>query len=157
MGKYLKVFLTILLCEGVGLLATPFTIAAIPTWYASLHKPIFSPPNFVFGPVWTALYLLMGIAFGIIVNKNWQNKKVRITVVVFLIQLFLNFTWSVVFFGLKSPFLGLVNILLLFTMIIVTIFKFQAVSKNAAYLLVPYFIWVSFATLLNFSIVILNP
>lgn len=157
MGRYLKIFLTVLLCEGVGFLATPFTVAAIPTWYTSLHKPIFSPPNFVFGPVWTILYLLMGMSLGIIVNKNWKNKKVRLAIAVFFVQLFLNFTWSMVFFGLKSPLLGLVNILLLFTTIIVTIFKFQTISKNSAYLLVPYFIWVSFAALLNFSIVILNP
>lgn len=141
-------------CEAVGLLATPVTITAIPTWYASLNKPFFSPPNFVFGPVWTILYLLMGVALYLVWMKN---KKVKTAVVVFSGQLVLNFLWSIIFFGLHLPILAFLEIIFLWVAIAVTIIIFAKISKVAAYLLVPYLLWVSFAAILNIAIVVLNP
>ena len=151
-----KLIASIALCELAGILGTPFTIAAIPTWYATLNKPVFSPPNWVFGPAWTLLYLLMGISFYLIWKQGWQKNKVKRASYYFLAQLTLNFLWSLSFFGLRSPILGLVNILILWGMIALTMNKFYPLSKVAFYLLVPYFLWVSFATVLNASIVILN-
>lgn len=152
-----KLLTAIIICELVGLLGTPFTVSAIPTWYATLAKPVFSPPNWVFGPVWTVLYALMGISAYIVWSKGTKNKKIRIAMAYFVIQLVCNFFWSILFFGFRSPVMGLVDIIILWFFIIRTIQKFFPVSRVAAYLLVPYFLWVSFATALNIAIVILNP
>ncbi len=150
MKQIKKLIITVIGCELVGLVGTPFTVAAIPTWYQSLNKPFFSPPNWIFGPVWTALYLLMGIsAYLVWIKKGALNY--------FLIQLFLNFLWSVLFFGLRSPLLGFIDIVTLWIFILITILQFYKISKPAAYLLIPYLLWVSFATLLNLSIILLNP
>jgi tryptophan-rich sensory protein len=146
----------ILSCELVGILATPFTISAIPTWYASLHKPFFSPPNWIFGPVWTILYALMGVSVYLILMQT--GKKIRKTQALrlFTIQLLLNFLWSLLFFGLHSPILGLVDIIAMWIFIVLTIKTFYAISRVAGYLLIPYLLWVSFALLLNASIFVLN-
>lgn len=145
----IKLFLAIVICESAGLIGSLFTFSAIPTWYATLNKPFFSPPNFVFGPVWTTLYFLMGVSLYLV----WMKKK---SLTIFWIQLFFNVTWSLVFFGLKNPLLALINIIFLWTAIFLTIKHFFRISKLAAYLLVPYLLWVSFASLLNLAIVILN-
>lgn len=144
-------------CELVGLAATPFTINAIPTWFVFLHKPIYSPPNWVFGPVWTILYFLMGIAAYLVWVKGIKKKIIREALLIFTIQLLLNFLWSLFFFEFHSPVLGLVDIVLLLVSIMVTMLEFDKISKAAAYLLIPYLLWVSFAYVLNFSIFILNP
>lgn len=151
-----KLVATIIGCELVGILGSVFTISAIPTWYATLNKPSFAPPNWIFGPAWTTLYLLMGIAFYLILEQDQKKPKVKTAVRFFLVQLGLNFIWSPVFFGLRSPFLGLIIIILMWTMIVLTIWKFYSLSKPAAYLLIPYILWVSFATMLNAAILILN-
>lgn len=143
-------------CELVGFLGTPFTIAAIPTWYATLNKPFFSPPNWIFGPVWTTLYFLMGVSLYLILKKGWQKKAVKKAVLFFLVQLGLNFSWSPIFFGLKAPLLALIIIVALWVLIVLTMKKFYPLSKLAFYLLVPYLLWVSFATVLNAAIVVLN-
>lgn len=143
-------------CELVGLVGSFFTLPAIPTWYADLEKPFFAPPNWVFGPVWTLLYLLMGISFYLIWRQGLENKQVISAVKVFLIQLGLNFLWSPIFFGLQSPLLALLVIIAVWVMIVVTIKTFFPLSKWAAVLLIPYLLWVSFATLLNGAIVVLN-
>lgn len=155
MAKFFKLICSVILCELVGIAATPFTISAIPNWYSTLVKPSFSPPNWLFGPVWTILYLLMGISFYLIWAKGFGTKT-KTAFYVFGAQLFLNFLWSILFFGLHSPILGLIDIILLWIFIVLTIVKFLPISKIAAYLLSPYLLWVSFATLLNFSIVLLN-
>jgi translocator protein len=152
-----KLFISIVGCQLVGIAATPFTIAAIPTWYATLNKPPFSPPNWVFGPVWTTLYFLMGISAFLIWQKGLQKKQVKRALIYFSLQLFFNFLWSLLFFGLHSPLLGLFGIMILLIFIILTIVSFYKLSKIAAYLFVPYLLWVSFATILNISLVILNP
>lgn len=156
MNKYAKLFLSVIGCELVGLSATPFTIASIPTWYAQLNKPPFSPPNWVFGPVWTLLYFLMGVSVWLIWTHKKQTKEVKKGLKVFGIQLALNFFWSILFFGLHLPIVALIEIITLWTAILVTIIQFYKVNKIAAYLLIPYLLWVSFASILNFAIVVLN-
>lgn len=156
MKDALKLTATIVGCEIVGLIGTPFTITAIPTWYVNLNKPFFSPPSWLFGPVWTLLYLLMGISIYLIWKQGLQKKKIKTAVKLFLIQLTLNFIWSPIFFGLKSPELGLIVIIPMWIFIILTIRRFYPLSKVASYLLLPYLLWVSFATILNASIAILN-
>lgn len=156
MKKAYRLILSILGCELVGILGSVFTISAIPTWYSKLNKPIFSPPNWLFGPVWTLLYLFMGISFYLIWEKGWKNGKNRTARNYFFIQLGLNFIWTPVFFGLKLPLLALVVIIAMWVFIIVTIKQFYPISKWAAYLLLPYLLWVSFASQLNGAIVVLN-
>lgn len=156
MSKYLKLLTSILVCEAVGLISTPFTVASVQTWYSILNKPSFSPPNWVFGPVWLILYFMMGVSAYLIWIKGLKNKKVKTALMFFLLQLFLNFLWSILFFGLHSPILGLIDILLLWLLIILTILRFYKISRPSSYLLIPYLLWVSFASILNFSIFILN-
>ncbi|MBI2611239.1 tryptophan-rich sensory protein [Candidatus Gottesmanbacteria bacterium] len=151
-----RLIFTILLCELVGLIATPVTINAIPVWYATLAKPFFSPPNWIFGPVWTVLYFMMGYAAYLIWERGINKNLVKTALLFFVIQLFLNSLWSFLFFGLHSPILGFIDIIVLWIFILLTILKFSKISKVAAYLLIPYFFWVSFASLLNVSIIILN-
>lgn len=150
MNKIIRLILCIAVCEGAGILGSIFTFSAIPTWYVTLTKPPFSPPNYVFGPVWTTLYLLMGISLFLV----WGKKKSDLTW--FWVQLGLNVFWSIVFFGMKSPGLAFLVILLLWGSIFMTIKSFMKVNKSAAYLLYPYLAWVSFATILNLSIALLN-
>ncbi len=156
MKNFTKLLLSIAGCELVGILGTPFTLAAIPTWYVNLNKPFFAPPNWIFGPVWTLLYFLMGISLYLVLIRGWKKKVVKSAVVFFLAQLALNFLWSPVFFGLKSPLLGLITIVALWVFIVITMKKFYSLSKLAFFLLVPYFLWVSFATVLNAAILFLN-
>jgi len=144
-----KLVLAILLCESAGIVGSVFTVSSINSWYQYLTKPIFNPPSWLFGPVWTILYLLMGISLYLV----WQKKKISIW---FWKQLILNAIWSPVFFGLKSPGLALIIILVLWYAIVRTIQDFKKVDKTASYLLYPYLAWVSFATLLNFSIWLIN-
>lgn len=148
-----KLILFIVICEGAGLIGSIFTFSAIPTWYQALNKPEFSPPNSVFGPVWTTLYLLMGISAYLI----WASgKKVKNALTLFWIHLFFNATWSVMFFGLRNPLLGLINIVILWILIVVVTYRFWKINKSAGLLLLPYLAWVSFATYLNYSIWFLN-
>lgn len=151
-----KLITSIIGCELVGIISSFFTISAIPTWYSTLNKPLFAPPNWIFGPTWTLLYFLMGISFYFIWRQDWKKKKIKTAGIFFLMQLGLNFLWSPVFFGLRSPLLGLINIVVIWILIIITMHKFYPLSKLAFYLLVPYLLWVSFATVLNAAIVILN-
>ena len=146
----------IVVCELVGVSGTPFTVSAIPTWYASLNRPPFSPPNWIFGPVWTLLYAMMGASIYLVFREGWKSKKVKEAFAYFVVQLVLNFSWSFLFFGLRNPLLGLIDIVLLWIAIFLTIKKFYKISKPAAYLLIPYLMWVTFASLLNLSIFLMN-
>ena len=134
--------LFVTICELVGIAGTPFTVAAIPTWYATLTKPPFSPPNWIFGPVWTLLYAMMGVSMYLVFQEGWKKKKVKEAFAYFVIQLVLNFSWSFLFFGLRNPLLGLIDIVLLWIAIFLTIKKFYKISKPTAYLLIPYLLWV---------------
>jgi translocator protein len=154
-NKYLKLLSLIIICEGVGILGSIFTIPSIQTWYATLNKPVFSPPNFVFGPVWTTLYCLMGISIYLILTKKLKKEKSQL-IALFSAQLFLNFLWSVIFFGLHLPGLAFAEIAMLWVSILLLIIKFWKFSKTASILLMPYLLWVSFASILNLFVAILN-
>lgn len=148
--------ISIFFCQIIGAFGSAFTSPAIPTWYATLAKPSFLPPSWAFPMVWTLLYLLMGIALYLVWEEGLEKTEVRKAMGIFGIQLFLNFMWSVLFFGLRSPLYGLLEIVVLWIVIFVNIWLFYKVSKKAGLLLVPYFLWVSFAALLNYSIWMLN-
>lgn len=150
MNKFLKLLLSVLLCEGVGLIGSIFTINSVKTWYPTLTKPFFNPPNWIFGPVWTTLYFLMGVSLYLV----WKKKKTELKW--FWIQLILNSLWSVTFFGLKNLIAAFIIIISLWISIFLTIDAFTKINKTSAYLLYPYLAWVSFALILNLSIVILN-
>lgn len=154
-GDIIKLIISIgvpLLVGGVGgLVTTP----AISTWYATLNKPWFTPPSWVFGPVWTTLYILMGLALFLV----WRSPRSRtrdIGIALFAAQLAVNLFWSFVFFGLKNTLYGVFTIVPLWILIAATIYQFYKVSKGAAYLMVPYILWVSIATALNTSVYLLN-
>ncbi len=147
LGKFL---LCILITEGIGILGSFFTATSVKTWYVTdVIKSSFNPPSWVFGPVWTLLFLLMGIALYLV----WNHKN---NLFWFWVQLILNFFWSVLFFGLRSPTLAFYEILILWLAILMTIIRFWQYKKSASILLWPYLAWVSFATFLNYSIMILN-
>lgn len=154
--KSLKLLSCILLCESAGMVGAIFTYPAIGTWYAGLAKPAFSPPNWVFAPVWTILFALMGIALYLVWEQGWQKREVREAVELFLGHLVINIAWSVAFFGLHKPLLAFFGIILLLAYIIVLIRLFAHIRLLAAYLLFPYLLWVGFATVLNFELWRLN-
>jgi benzodiazapine receptor len=154
--KILKFILSVLICELAGFVGSFFTAPAINTWYALLKKPAFNPPNWLFAPVWTTLFLLIGISLYLIWVKFEKDEKIKEAILAFALQFILNILWSVAFFGLQFPLYGFIIIVLLWFAISFTILKFYPISKTAAYLFLPYLFWVSFATILNFSIVILN-
>ena len=147
---------SILVCLLAGLIGSFATRAKIPGWYAGLEKPSFNPPAWLFGPVWTALYILMGIALFLVWRKGLAARGVKAALIVFLVQLVLNVLWSFAFFGAESPLAGLVVIIALWATIAATIAAFAPLSRVAAVLLVPYVLWVSFAAILNASIYFLN-
>ncbi|MFC6731345.1 TspO/MBR family protein [Haladaptatus sp. GCM10025893] len=146
----------ILLSELVGALGTVFTGPQINTWYTTLAKPAFNPPNWVFGPVWTTLFALMGAAAWLVWRRGFDQTAVRVALSAFALQFALNVGWSAAFFGLESPQLGLVVIIALWVAIVATIALFDRVDRRAALLLVPYLAWVTFAAVLNYHIWRLN-
>ena len=151
-----KLAAAILVSLSAGAIGSVFTFSAISSWYSFLSKPSFAPPNWVFGPVWTALYVLMGIAAYLVWVKGWEKKEVQVALKVFMVQLGLNALWSILFFGTQNLGAAFFELIALWIAIAWTIKKFYAISKNAAYLLVPYILWVSFAGALNYFIWILN-
>ncbi len=152
----LKLIASLIICQLAGFVGSLFTTPSIPTWYASLEKPSFTPPNWVFSPVWISLFVLMGISLFLVWQKTLHYPGVKTAMLWFGVQLALNMYWSALFFGLKSPFLAFIEIVLLWVAIFITIFKSFKVSRLAGVLLVPYFFWVSFATALNYAIWNLN-
>jgi translocator protein len=140
----------------VGVAGSLATATSIPTWYAGLVKPPLTPPNWAFGPVWTTLYILMGISLYLVVREGIATKPVQQGIIAFGGQLFVNLLWSLVFFGLQSPLLGLITILLLIILVVISMFYFYRVSHVAAGLLMPYIIWIAIATYLNAMILVLN-
>ena len=174
-----KLIISILICEFSGVVGSVFTTSAIKSWYYFLNKPSFSPPDWLFAPVWTFLFLLMGISLYLVWSKdfaanvtandaskkswnpisaklwsgNWREENAAL---IFVFQLVLNILWPVIFFGLKSPGFAFIEILMLWFAILYTIVNFYRISKPAAYLLLPYIAWVSFAAILNFFVWRLN-
>ncbi len=153
----LQLAAAILLCIGLGSLGSLVTTTGPGSWYASLIKPAFTPPNWVFGPVWITLFALMGIALYLVWKAGTGRREVKVALGIFFVQFALNVLWSFLFFGLASPVLGFINIILLWIMIAATIAAFYPVDRRAAYLLVPYIAWVTLALFLNGAIWLLNP
>ncbi|MFH1780920.1 MAG: TspO/MBR family protein [Candidatus Nealsonbacteria bacterium] len=179
MKNIFKLVISIVICQLAGVVGSFFTMPAIQTWYAFLNKPSFNPPNSVFAPVWTILFLLMGISLYLVWIKNWSSEvsvddaqkkswnplskklwfgvwREENAIAIFALQLVLNILWSVVFFGLRLPGYAFFEILMLWFAILYTIVNFYRISKTAGLLLLPYMLWVSFAAVLNFSIWLLN-
>ncbi len=152
----IELIICLALTFSAAFIGSLFTREAVTDWYATLNKPSFTPPDWLFGPVWTILYLLMAIAAFIIWQRGLANPAIRIALTIYLIQLILNALWSVIFFGLKLPLAAFIEIILLWSAIGLTILTFARVSMTAALLLVPYILWVSFAAVLNFFIWFLN-
>lgn len=152
-----KLIISLTLPQLAGICGAFFTAASVETWYATLQKPFFTPPSWLFGPVWTLLYILMGLSIYLVWKRSATHKNAYHTqVLLFWVHLFINFLWSVVFFGLQSPIGGLAIILLLLAFILYFIWRFYTIDTRATYLLLPYAVWVSFATALNAAIVLLN-
>lgn len=149
-NKIVRFILLVLLCESAGVIGSFFTFSSVQTWYPTLEKPFFNPPSWVFGPVWTALYFLMGVSLFLV----WGKKKADLRW--FWFQFVLNTLWSIIFFGLKNPLLAYIVIVGMWIGIVFTIKSFRKVSNTAAYLLIPYLVWVTFASFLNLAIVLLN-
>lgn len=154
MPNYLKLIISLALPQLVGGLGAFFTITSIESWYSTLVKPSWNPPNWLFGPTWTLLYLLMGIACYLIWKSNHPQKKPMLKL--YAIQLILNGLWSPAFFGMESPLFGLLVIVPLWLAIVACILLFRKISPLASGLMVPYLLWVSFATALNAAIFSLN-
>jgi benzodiazapine receptor len=140
----------------VGSLGSYVTLAQITTWYSALAKPSWAPPNWLFGPVWSTLYLLMGIALFLVWRKGFYRSDVRFAIIIFAVQLGLNLLWSLVFFGGHSLFGGFIVIMALWIAILANIIAFSIISRTAGLLLIPYLIWVSIASYLNYSVFLLN-
>lgn len=149
-----KILLASLTCLLLGSLSGIATASAVNGWYASLLKPSWNPPNWIFGPVWTILYLLMGAAFALVWNETAKSSKRAL--LLFVVQFVLNLLWSPLFFALARIDLALIEILVLWVFILLSIFSFYKVNRLAAWLLLPYFLWVSFASVLNATLVVLN-
>lgn len=155
MKNFGKLVGAIALCQGAGVVGSLFTVSAIGGWYAFLNKPSFAPPNWLFAPVWLTLYTLMGISLYLVWKRGLKGKA-RFTFWFFIIHLFVNAGWSVIFFGLHNIALAFVVILVLLAMIAVLIKLFRPISRAASNLLIPYLVWVSIATVLNYYLMVLN-
>lgn len=151
-----RLIVSLLIPQLVGLAGAFFTSTSVSTWYESLSKPFYAPPNWVFGPVWVVLYFLMGVAFYLVWSKGLENENVKEAVNYWIIQLAFNLLWTIGFFGFQSALLGLIVIILLWGAVYWTTRKFFPISETAGWLMVPYLLWVSFALLLNLSIFLLN-
>jgi translocator protein len=151
-----KLILSILIVFVAGSIGTLATTSELTTWYAALTKPSWTPPNWAFGPIWTTLYILMGIALFLVWREGLDRKDVKFAILIFAVQLFLNILWSLVFFGMHSIFGGLILILILWIAIFANIIAFYVISKPAGLLLIPYLIWVSIASYLNYTVYLLN-
>ena len=157
MSKYLRIIYCVAICLVVGYLSSITTQSSINTWYPTLIKPSFNPPNWLFAPVWTLLFIMMGVAAGMIWNQLENQKElVKKALLFFTVQLLLNALWSYLFFGLNNVLLALIEIVLLWLIIYETFYIFKKIDKKAAYLFIPYLIWVGFAAILNGSIYYLN-
>ena len=151
-----KLIFAILICEGTGITSGLIANTGMNPWFETLNKPSWNPPAYLFAPVWTMLYLLMGISLWLIWKSNTPAPQKINLIILFSLQLFLNFWWSIIFFKFHSHALALLNIILMLILILLTIINFSKFSKAAAWLLVPYIAWVSFATILNYTIWSLN-
>jgi translocator protein len=153
--KFIPLVISIILAQSAGIIGSFFTASSVATWYSTLTKPLWNPPSWLFAPVWIALYALMGLAAHLV----WQNRTVpgaKWALTFYLIQLILNALWSIIFFGMKNPELAFIEIIILLVFIIITTILFWRINYIAGALMIPYILWVSFATFLNFTIWKLN-
>jgi len=153
---FFKLILSIFICFLPGIIGSVFSYESVNTWYNTINKPAFNPPDYIFAPAWAVLYFIMGISLFLIWKEGLQNKNVRSAFIIFIIQLLFNGIWSVIFFGLQSITGGFIVIMLLLVLIFLCIIRFKKISPLSGYLLVPYFLWVVFAAILNVFIFILN-
>ncbi|MBC7643476.1 MAG: tryptophan-rich sensory protein [Flavobacterium sp.] len=151
-----KLFTAIVICQTVGITAGLLTSAKNNLWFDSIIKPSWNPPAYLFAPVWTTLYLLMGISLSLIWRSHAMEPYKTNAMLLFAGQLFLNFWWTILFFSMHSPSMAFIDIILMIISILITIFAFASISKTAAWLLVPYISWVCFAAILNYTIWKLN-
>lgn len=157
MQKILRIVTVVFTCLVIGYLSGMVTRDSIASWYPTLIKPVFNPPNWIFGPVWTLLYIMMGVAGGMVWNRiDTDEENVKKAFKFFIYQLAFNALWSYLFFGLQNPFLAFIEIILLWLLIFETYNQFKKIERVAGLLLLPYIAWVSFATILNGSIWWLN-
>ena len=157
MNKFSKITFCVIICLAVGFLSSLVTRDNVETWFPTQNKPFFNPPSWVFGPVWTMLYIAMGVAAGLVWDQiSATSTIVKKALLYFTIQLVLNAFWSYIFFGLHNPLLALIDIILLWLFIFETYKQFKKINKTAGFLFIPYLAWVSFATILNASIWWLN-
>lgn len=157
MKRFYKLIISVILPVMVGWVSSYFTASSVKTWFVTLKKPVFNPPAWLFAPVWTTLYILMGVAFYLIWKNNIAKYDLKKKAIVFyFVQLLFNFFWSVIFFYARQPGWAFAEILILLLMICVTTFYFYKISKTAGWLMVPYILWVCFAAVLNYSIWQLN-
>lgn len=158
--KRIREIVALIICLAIPFLAGAiggfFTAPAIPTWYAGLAKPVFNPPPWIFGPAWSALYAMMGVALYLVWRRGLKQPGVKRAAILFAAQMALNAAWPILFFGLRNPGIALIEIAVLWVMILLTLLAFLRVSRTAGLLLVPYLAWVSFAAVLNFAIWRLN-
>jgi tryptophan-rich sensory protein len=134
-----------------------FTASSVGTWYVALQKPTWTPPSGVFGPVWTTLYILMGLSLYLIIQNGLKDPEVKVAVSLFIFQLIVNIGWSFFFFGRHSTFYGFLAIILLWALLLCTIVQFFRISFVAALLLIPALVWITFAAFLNYEIMMMNP
>lgn len=151
-----KLAICIFICQGTGIISGLLTNTQNNAWYDTIVKPSWNPPGYLFGPVWTVLYLLMAISLWIIWKSNAPEDQKTEACLIFAAQLFLNFWWTILFFKIHSPITALVEIIVMIILIFFTILRFSEISKTAAWLLVPYISWVFFATILNYNLWLLN-
>lgn len=156
MNNIAKLLIAVAIPIAVGATSGFFTVTGVESWYQTINKPSWNPPNWVFGPVWTTLYIMMGIALYLVWKSDSSDVLKKTAIILFAVQLTLNFFWSFIFFNQQQTGWALVEIIAMWFFILLTIFAFAQVSKPAAWLLVPYISWVSFATILNYTIWKLN-
>ncbi len=155
MKKIIKFIISVLIPLSVGYFSAFFSSDPISNWYLSLNKPPFHPPNWVFAPVWTILYITMGLSF-YWVWKERELREIKEISLIYFVQLGLSFLWSILFFRLENPDVAFICLFFLLMSIFYLILKFYRLSRRAGYILIPYLLWVSFAGVLNFSIALLN-
>ncbi|MFA5112799.1 MAG: TspO/MBR family protein [Candidatus Margulisiibacteriota bacterium] len=156
MKKYISLVIALVICFGAAALGSLATAPQIATWYAGINKPFFNPPNWIFGPVWTILYAMMAVAAWLVWEKGQNKKEVRSALLAFLAQLAVNVLWSFLFFVWHSLWGAYLGIIVLWLLILLTIIRFFKLDRTAGWLLVPYILWVSFASFLNLAVAILN-
>lgn len=155
-SRNLKLPISIGICLLIGFLSGFSTADSITRWYPTLEKPFFNPPNWIFGPMWTILYILMGFASGLVWKSKPSVTGKNKALLIFGLQLGVNALWSFLFFGIQSPTLAFIDIIVLLILIVYSIKLFKPINRMSSMLLIPYLLWVSFATILNLSIIILN-